>query len=206
MSGQCHALGQVDGSTWTSDSYAPGQVPSPTDHLVKCYFPERHLAKWHLVALSQVITQTDKLVLCLLIKTSTDWVAGTLSFSMRAWQVLIQGQFKICQAVPYRFKDFFFQKNISATCAMSHNITYVHDVQQMMVFTISFTNNIRFPQLSQASLNAWYQSEQCIMTTWVKFVKINLSHPDQKVNLLIEKPHFMLSWYTVRWIPCARTG
>ena len=27
MSGQAHALGQVDGSTWTSDSHAPGQVP-----------------------------------------------------------------------------------------------------------------------------------------------------------------------------------
>ncbi len=81
MSGQVHALGQVDGSTWTSDSHAPCQVPSPTDHLVKCHsgiegpgrskavkinkvyqisiFSERHLAKWHMMALSQVIPQTE---------------------------------------------------------------------------------------------------------------------------------------------------
>ena len=31
-----HALSQVDSCTWTSDCQAPGQVPSPTDHLVKC--------------------------------------------------------------------------------------------------------------------------------------------------------------------------
>ena len=37
MGGQVHALGQVDGCTWTSDSHAPGQVPSPNDHLVKCH-------------------------------------------------------------------------------------------------------------------------------------------------------------------------
>ncbi len=30
MSGYVHALGQVDGYTWTSDCHAPGQVPSPT--------------------------------------------------------------------------------------------------------------------------------------------------------------------------------
>ena len=32
-----HALSQLDGCNWTSDCQAPGQVPSPTDHLVKCH-------------------------------------------------------------------------------------------------------------------------------------------------------------------------
>ncbi len=38
ISGQVHALGRVDGSTWTSDCCAPGQVPPPTDHLIKCHW------------------------------------------------------------------------------------------------------------------------------------------------------------------------
>ena len=33
-----HALSQADGCIWTCDCLAPGQVPSPTDHLVKCHF------------------------------------------------------------------------------------------------------------------------------------------------------------------------
>ena len=37
MSGQVHALGQVDGSNWASDWCAPGQVAPPTDHLIKCH-------------------------------------------------------------------------------------------------------------------------------------------------------------------------
>ena len=63
------ALSQVDGCTWTSDCPAPGQVPSPTVHLIKCHpiskvcqfsiFSERHLRKWHMPALSQVIPQTE---------------------------------------------------------------------------------------------------------------------------------------------------
>ncbi len=68
ISGQVHALGQVDGSTWTSDCCAPGQVPPPNDHLIKAVkiskvyqiyiFSERHLPKWHMMALTQVISQT----------------------------------------------------------------------------------------------------------------------------------------------------
>ncbi len=35
--GPVRALSRVDGCTWTSNCQAPGQVPSSTDHLVKCY-------------------------------------------------------------------------------------------------------------------------------------------------------------------------
>ena len=58
MSGQAHALGQVDGCTWTSDSHAPGQVPSQTDHLVKCHSrfegPDRFKTRSKAVKISKV--------------------------------------------------------------------------------------------------------------------------------------------------------
>ncbi len=50
MSGQVHALGQVDGSTWTSGCHAPGQVPPPTVISKMCKisdFLKWHLGKWH---------------------------------------------------------------------------------------------------------------------------------------------------------------
>ncbi len=62
------ALSQVDPCTWTSDWQSPSQVPSSTDHLVKCHpskvyqisdFHERHLAKWRTLALSQVVSRTE---------------------------------------------------------------------------------------------------------------------------------------------------
>ena len=47
-----HALGQVDSSTWTSDRAAPGQVYQIS------IFSEWHLHKWHMAALSQVVSRT----------------------------------------------------------------------------------------------------------------------------------------------------
>ncbi len=51
MSGPVHALGQVVGGTWSSVY----QINN---------FPERHLAKWHVAALSQVIPQTVNDIAC----------------------------------------------------------------------------------------------------------------------------------------------